>query len=92
MYIIQTNDVTWVAVFSPEACEICKIFMEILTKTGLFSFQRIIQNILWKIEYFCFKRKNNTLVENWTTQFISSSNYVDKNKCSKCYLMQAANT
>ena len=56
MYIIQTNDVTWVAVFSPEACEICKIVMEILTKKkGLFSFQRIIQNILRKIEYFCFK-------------------------------------
>ena len=34
----------------------------------------------------------NTLVENWTTQFISSNSYVDKNKCSKCFLMQAANT
>ena len=32
MYIIQTNDVTWVAEFSPEAYEICKILMEILTK------------------------------------------------------------
>ena len=32
MYIIQTTDVTWVAEFSPEAYEICKILMEILTK------------------------------------------------------------
>jgi hypothetical protein len=32
MYIIQTTDVTWVAVFSPEACEICKILMEIFNK------------------------------------------------------------